>query len=342
MEFVPHVVAEVRRETSDSVVIRFAEPMDFVAGQYVTVRRFVDGEEVRRCYSICASEGGPLQIGVKRVIDGCVSTWLTETVRVGDSVELAGPDGSFGAPTRRDRRIVAVAAGSGITPVISIAATVLERGGEVTLVYGNRRAATAMFLDALDDLKNRHVQRFRIWMAFSGELAEVEFLNGRIDAGALVRQGLVETDADGYYVCGPEAMPDAVTAALAGAGVALDRIHTERFAPGRPLRRHPQPRAEPSAAAKGAEVLIRFQGRSTRLSVAPGESILRAGLEARPDLPWSCEAGVCATCRARLVEGTVDMAVAYGLEDDERERGFVLTCQAVATSSKVFVDYDAT
>ena len=344
MRFSALTVAEVREETADGVVVRFAEAIVFAAGQYLTVRRFVDGEEVRRCYSICSPVGGPLQIGVKRVPGGNVSTWATTELRPGDTVEVAGPEGNFGAGGHAHKRIVAFAAGSGITPVLSIVATALANGSEAVLVYANRRVTSAMFLDELDDLKSRYFAQLRIWPVFSRDHAELELLNGHIDAAALVGAAMVPTDADAYYVCGPEGLAESVGRDLRACGVAAGLIRTERFTPGRRVgARRPDAlrSATPDPAAAVAQLGLYFQGRLTTIAMHEGETILAAGLRERPDLPWSCAAGVCATCRARLAEGTVEMAQCHGLEDEERQRGFVLTCQAVPTSTAVSVDYDA-
>ena len=342
-------VARIEELTDDAVAITFDVPDDlredyaFVHGQHLSIR---GGDDVRRSYSICTPpSSGRLTIGVKRLPGGAFSEGVVERLRVGDELEVMTPAGRF--TTELDpsaaRRYAAVAAGSGITPVLSIAAAVLEGepGSSFVLVYANRTSRSVMFLDEVHDLKDRHPDRFQIIHVLSRETQDVELLSGRLDADRL--RGILDSlipakEVDDWFLCGPQQMVEELRGVLADVGAT--RVHTELF------HAEPVPRAPVAALADGAEgaasVTIRLDGRSSEFSLRPDDvGVLEAGLRVRSDLPFACRGGVCGTCRARLLEGTVQMDANYALEPDEIEKGYVLTCQSHPTSAKVVLDYDA-
>ena len=337
-------VARVDALTTDSVALTFdvpaeqAERFRFTPGQHLTLRRVLDGADLRRTYSVCSSSaGGPLRVAVKRLDGGAFSSWVTSALRPGDELEVLPPAGRFGPvldPQAR-RTIGLVAAGSGITPVLSIAASVLdvEPGSDVVLVYGNRTQGDVMFLEELADLKDRFPDRLQVLNVLSREEQESELLSGRIDRDRLTRlagAGLLPVeDVDSWYLCGPFGMVTEGRQTLLDLGVRPDRVHVELFhadaPPPRPPRQGP--------AQDAAEVTVVLHGRTTRLPVdGDAETVLDAVLRSRPDAPYACKGGVCGTCRARVVEGAVEMDVNYALEADELERGVVLTCQSRPSS----------
>lgn len=338
-------VADVHHETDDAVVVTLDVPDDladefaFRAGQHLTVRRVDDDGELRRSYSICSPAGGPLRIGVRHVPEGRMSGWINTELDAGDELDVLPPAGSFvadGADTGLHH--VAVAAGSGITPISGIVATVLadEPDSMVTLLTINRTAASAMLLEDLQALKDRWPERLRLLFALTREETEIELLSGRPDRARLdelVDAHLLPSDADRYWLCGPEELIGEVTETLLGRGVDPDRIRRELFGTARPTRR--------DDVGLGGQASVTLGGRTTAVPVRPGEALLDAVRRQRPEVPFSCTAGVCATCRAHLVEGTVDPGTVHGLSAAEIEQGFVLTCQARPTSESVSVDFDA-
>jgi len=342
-------VRAVRHETPDAVAISFDVPEALASeyawtpGQYLTLRADVAGADTRRSYSIASMPGAPLTVGVKRVVDGVFSTFAQD-LKPGDRIQVMPPEGRF-CP-RGEASVVLIAAGSGITPMVSIAAEALARGADVTLIYGNRDTGSIMFRDALDALKDRYVDRFTLVHILSREPQDVDLLNGRITGDkvlALGRAGAVElTGADGVYLCGPGGMIDDVSAALTGAGVPEDRIHFERF-----YTEEAGPRPERSAAAEAAaqtgvavEVVLDGARRSFRVE-AQDDNVLDAAARAGLELPYSCKGGMCCTCRCKVAEGSAEMAVNYSLEPWELEAGFTLACQARPTSEKLVLDFDA-
>ena len=348
--FVRLRVAAVDPLTDDSVVLTFEVPPEhaerfcFTPGQHLTLRGVVDGQELRRTYSVCSSAvGGPLRVAVKRLAGGLFSTWATTALRAGDEIEVLPPAGRFGPALdpAQSRRYGLVAAGSGITPVLSIAASVLdvEPGSDVVLLYGNRRQRQVMFLEELSDLKDRHPARLQVLHVLSQEEQESELLSGRIDAERLQRlfaAGLLPVDdVDVWYLCGPFGMVTDGRQALLAAGVDTARIHVELFhadAPPPPKREGPR--------GEAATVTVVLHGRTSTLSLRPDdESVLDAVLASRPDAPYACKGGVCGTCRARVVEGHVEMAVNYALEPDELAAGVVLTCQSRPTTPTVRLEF---
>jgi ring-1,2-phenylacetyl-CoA epoxidase subunit PaaE len=332
--------------TDDAAAITFdvpdelAERFRFEPGQSLTVRR---GEH-RRSYSICAPRGRAPRIGVREVAGGAVSRWLVHEVRPGDVVEVQAPAGSFTPDLTVAGHHVLIAAGSGITPVLSIAASVLEANdaSTVTLIYGNRRSDTVMFADEVADLKDAHPARMRLVHVLSREPQEVDLFNGRLDRDklasllpAIERVGAV----DHWWLCGPFGMVTDALELLTELGVDRRRVHRELFyvEPDPPVTVHHQD----APAGPGAEVTVVLDGRATTATVPPGTPILDAAQRVRPDLPFACKGGVCGTCRARVTSGEVTMRRNYALEDDELAAGYVLTCQALPATDAVTVDYDA-
>lgn len=349
-------VAQVRRETAGCVSVAFEVPgalagaYRFVQGQYLTLRRDFGGEELRRSYSICSGrDEDELRIAVKEVPDGRFSGWINNDLETGDKLSVMTPDGRFHRALQPGGRghYALFAAGSGITPVISVARTLLasEPESEVFLFYGNRTAGDVIFREALDDLKNRHLGRFSVLHVLSGEDQDVPLCQGRIDASkthALMEAFGPAGAFDEALVCGPDNMAEAVPDALAAAGMAASRIRTERFTGNPDQIIAPQTVAAEERAAGAAEVTVVLDGARRRFAMGfDGERIIDAGRRHGLDLPFSCKGGMCCTCRARLVSGRVDMVQNYSLEPWELEAGFVLTCQSRPLTREVVLDYDA-
>ena len=351
--FHPLRVKEVRRETPECVSLALevpaalADSFRFTQGQYLNVRLVVGGSEVRRSYSICSGpDDGELRIAVKEVPEGVFSGWANRDLAAGGALEVMPPEGRFFVPldARHAKHYVAFAAGSGITPVISLVRTTLakEPGSRFTLVYGNRTLASVIFNEALEDLKDKYLARFALYHVFSREAQAVDLFNGRVDGNKVGRflDTLIPPESiDEAFVCGPAAMGDELKAVLEARGVPAGRIHLERFgAPPDALARKPQPAP---ATALAANVSIIVDGMRYDLDLAEdGPSILDAALKAGADLPYACKAGVCCTCRAKLVEGEVRMDANYTLEDAEIKAGYRLTCQSHPVSPKVVLDFD--
>jgi ring-1,2-phenylacetyl-CoA epoxidase subunit PaaE len=359
--FHPLRVAEVERLTDDSVAVTFDVPDElrdayrFTQGQHVTIRCDLGGSGLRRNYSICSpASSGCLRIGVKQLPGGAFSSYAAERLRPGDMLDVMTPTGRF--CTRLDpanaKHYVAIAAGSGITPVLSLLATTLqvEPLSQVTLLYGNRTTSSIMFLEELQDLKNRYPGRFCLLNFLSREQQESGLLSGRIDRQRLTRvlaMLLPPDDVDEWFLCGPFDMVRDARLALAGRGVAAERIHQELFhvgalPPPAPAGNGRLGAEHGTATADGhSTVTVSLDGRTTTFGLARrGAPILEAVLRVRQDAPYACKSGVCGSCRARLLDGTVDMARNYALEQDEIARGYVLTCQSHPTSEKVVLDYD--
>jgi ring-1,2-phenylacetyl-CoA epoxidase subunit PaaE len=346
-------IAELRPETARAVCIRFAVPDElrdefaYLPGQHVTLEAEIDGKRVRRPYSICSSvDDRALRVAIKRHPDGRFSAFANTSLAAGHRVRVMTPTGHFVASPEPEsgRTHVAFAAGSGITPILSIVKTLLEREplGQVILFYGNRSPEDVMFRSELADLKDCYLDRFSLYHVLSGPEQEVALLSGRIDAKRcreLVDGFCVADRVDQWYVCGPGSMIDDVRATLSELRVPADRIHFERF---RSAKTAPPARRRPAAAQPGAATITAiFDGRRQTFSIADGdETLLEAGLRHGLELPFSCRGGVCATCRARVVEGQVEMDVNHALEPWELEAGFVLTCQARPRSESITVDYD--
>ncbi len=348
--FHPLRVASVEPLTDDSVALTFAVPPEladdyrFVHGQHLTIRGD-DGE--RRSFSICTTpSSGLLRIGVKKLPGGAFSEGVIDTLRVGDELDVMTPAGRFTTTLDPEstKTYVAIAAGSGITPVISIVSTILESepGAQVMLVYANRTHRTVMFLDDLHDLKDRFPDRFWLVHVLSREEQDVELFSGRLDGDRLTRilDALMPADdVDAWFLCGPQQMVVDLRQVILDHGVDPHAIHTELF------HADPVPRATEVVATGvegAAHVTFKLDGRSSDLELRPDDvGVLEAALRVRSDLPFACRGGVCGTCRAKLVEGTVEMDVNYALEPEEIEDGYVLTCQSHPTSARVVLDYDA-
>lgn len=342
-------VADVERLTDDAAAVTFEVPEDlqdlfaFAAGQSLTLRRFVDGVEQRRTYSICAPAGAAPRIGVREIPDGLFSAWLVRKVRPGDVVEVQPPGGSLRADPGEGGRHLCIAAGSGITPLISIAATVLTNPeAQVTLLYGNRTTGSVMFAEELADLKDAHHDRLDLVHVLSREPRDVDLFSGRLD-GERLRNLLTRLvpviDMDHVWLCGPFGMLTGARAVLDELGVPRERVHVELFHVDEPPPelRH----ADRVAEGVTSEVTIVLDGRSSTTSMQRDTTILDSAQQVRSDLPFACKGGVCGTCRAKVRAGEVDMARNYALEDHEVAADFVLTCQTFPVSDDVTVDFDA-
>ncbi|MGQ0464738.1 MAG: 1,2-phenylacetyl-CoA epoxidase subunit PaaE [Sporichthyaceae bacterium] len=339
-------VSRIERLTDDAVAVDFdvpaelAEAYRFAAGQHLTIRSDHGGPGSRRSYSIAAPVGGPLRIGVKHLPGGAFSTWATHDLRVGDALDVMTPAGTFGACADRTsgRHVVALAAGSGITPILSIVATVLaaEPDSTVTLFYGSRSSDAVMFAEDLEDLKNRHPARFALFHFLSREPQVIPLRYGRLDASKLreLLGAVAPLDAEDWYLCGPGEAVEEWREVLTEAGVPGQRIHRELFHAG-PVLRTPQAATTPSGRLQ-----FTLDGRTSSTAFQAGDTVLDAVLRVRPDAPFACRGGVCGTCRAGVASGSVDMDANYALEVDELARGFVLTCQARPTTDVVVVDFD--
>jgi ring-1,2-phenylacetyl-CoA epoxidase subunit PaaE len=344
--FYPLVVKDIEPLTDDSAAITFTVPselagtFDFAAGQSLTIRR---GDQ-RRSYSICAPAGAPPRIGVREVSGGEVSGWLVRQVKAGDTLEVQAPDGRFTPDLSQPGQHVLIAAGSGITPMMSIAGSVLAADDKstVTLLYGNRRSGTVMFADEVADLKDAYPARMRIIHVLSREPQEAELYSGRLDRERLARLLPVTVSVgavDHWWLCGPFGMVTDAIDVLASLGVGTKRIHRELFWVG------DVPPAEAThdepPVGDGSSVTVVLDGRSSTLTLPPGTPILDGVQRIRPDLPFACKGGVCGTCRAKVIRGKAAMRRNYALEQDELDSGYVLTCQAIPTSDEITVDYDA-
>lgn len=354
-------VVDVERLTDNAVAITLAVPDDlreefrFEPGQHLTLRREIDGQEVRRSYSICLSRldaeaRGVVRVGTALVPGGLMSSWLHDELQVGDEVEVMTPLGTFTCPIRPDaaRHHVAIAAGSGITPVLSLLTTVLqeEPRSRVTLLFGNRRTDSVMFLEELEDLKNRYPGRVHLAHFLSREPQDVELFSGRLDPQRLQRffDALLPIDTvDEWYLCGPFEMVEGARELLEKRGVDHQHVHHEVFHVDEPGSTPTEPVVETDpGAAPEAVVTVRLDGRRTEVAMpSRSETILAATLRERPDAPFSCTGGVCGTCRAKVVEGEVRMERNYALEPEEVAAGLVLACQAHPVTDRVTLDYDA-
>ncbi len=348
-------VAEIVPETADANSIRFELPQGleelfrFRAGQHLSIRAEIGGEEVRRNYSLCvAPDEGQLKVTVKRVANGVFSNWVGDQLKAGDELDVMTPHGSFTVDWEPDasRRYVAFAGGSGITPVISLIKTALktEPGSRFTLFYGNRDASSIIFLEELAALKDRYMGRFELYHFLSDEEGDVELFNGMLDRGTCdsAIDLLVEEPGavDGWLICGPGPMMDAAEAALVDRGIAREKIHIERFLADRPSAALARQMAQLQEKAAGLTLSVTLDGRTRRVEFTEA-NILDSAREAGLPAPFACKAGVCATCRAKVTSGKVEMAARYGLTDDEIAAGYVLTCQSVPVGEGVAVDYDA-
>ena len=354
-KFYPLTVAHVRQETRDTIVATFAVPsaqrerFSFIQGQHLTLRSTINGEDLRRSYSICSAvQDGDLRVAIKRTPGGQFSTWANDTLKPGVSIDVMPPMGHFNLPLAQDteKRYLAFAAGSGITPILSIVKTTLaaEPRSSFTLVYGNRASSAVIFRDELAELKDVYRGRLNLVYVMSREQQDIELFNGRITrekCDALFERWIAVADHDAAFVCGPEEMMHAVAAALQAHGMPKGVIKVELFAasipkkPGRVVPTRP-------AADQTSEITVVVDGSQRSFTMDKDRmSVLDAGLAQGIDLRYSCKGGVCATCRCKVIEGKVEMDANYALEDYEIARGFVLSCQAFPVTERVVLDFDA-
>ena len=346
-------VASVEASTRDAVAITFKVPehlqkeFEYVQGQHLTLRATIDGLEVRRSYSICSAiQDNQLRIAIKKVAGGSFSHWAVVNLLPGIAVDVMPPQGNFHIPLAPElpRHIVALAAGSGITPILSIIKTMLhaEPLTRITLVYGNRSSGGVMFKEELEDLKDRFLARFNLVWVMSRETQEIELFNGRIDYDKtcdLLTRWVDPASIDAAFICGPHDMMLAVTRALEEKGVHKSRIKSELF--GTPLAARPRAVQAAQLTGEQCQVEVVLDGSRQRFSMPKnGISLIDAGLKAGIDMPYACKGGVCSTCRAQVLSGEVDMDNNFALEDYEVARGFVLCCQSFPVSDKLVIDFD--
>ena len=353
--FHPLKVAEIVPETADANSIRFEIPAElreafsFKAGQHLTLRTTIDGQEVRRNYSLCtAPDESEWLVTVKRIGGGLFSNWVGDRLKPGDTLDVMVPHGSFTTEfdPANQRHLVGIAGGSGITPVLSLIKTLLkgEPRSRFTLLYGNRDSSAVIFLEALAGLKDKHLGRFEIYHFLDQEEQDVDLFNGMLDRTRIEEaiEHLVP-DApvvDGWFICGPGPMMDAAEGALLDRNIPKARIHIERFTADRPPGAVSREIEQLQTQAEGATIAVTLDGRTRRIPFTQG-NILDSARSAGMPAPFACKAGVCATCRAKVIKGKVEMAARYGLTDEEVAEGYVLTCQSVPLGNGVAVDYDA-
>ena len=348
-------ILDVTRETSDCISVSFDVPdalrqtFAYRAGQYVTLRAEVGDREFRRSYSLCsAPHEKQWRVAIKRVDGGMFSQWAHRLLRAGDWIDVLPPDGHFvyEPEPNRARQILLLAAGSGITPVLSILKTALEAesNSQVTLVFGNRRVKDIIFREQIEDLRNRFLTRFQLIHTLSGEVQEAPMANGRIDGAKLasVIPRLVNPNRiDQVYICGPAAMIEATAVACAVAGVAVEKIHKELFGVPGAVAHAVGASSKPNDTGDTAIVSVVADGIERELRVSfEGDSVLDVVLASGIDVPYACKAGVCCTCRAQVLEGEVRMDANFTLEQHEVDRGFVLTCQSHPVTDRVRLSFD--
>ncbi len=358
-KFHPLKIKDIRKETADCVSVAFDIPADltedyaYKQGQSITVRRHFDGEDIRRSYSVCSSPmDGELRVAIKMVENGRFSTYANKDLKAGDEVDVMTPTGHFytDLDPANKKHYVAFAAGSGITPILSIIKTTLatEPNSNFTLVYGNKNTHSIIFLEELEALKNRYLQQFQIFHVLSRESVDVPILNGRINSSKSAEffdKKLIEaTGVSELFICGPEEMIMAVKDAALAAGIDTKHIHFELFTiPTLAAVKHEAKAVEKPVVdtVRKAKVSVKIDGITHHIDLPfGGDSILDAALKGGADLPFACKGGVCCTCRAKVTSGTVEMDMNFALEDDEVEKGYILCCQSHPTSEEVFVDFD--
>jgi len=355
--FFPLAVQEVRPLTADAVEVTFAVPaalqeqFDFLPGQYVALRARIDGQEVRRSYSLCRPpEPGAISVGIKRDFGGTFSSWAQTALTPGDTLEVMSPQGSFTSSVDQfdGVHVAGVAAGSGITPLMALATSVLAHSttSRFTLVYTNRATTSIMFLNELSDLKDRYPTRFAVHHVLSREERPSTLLSGRIDEeklNGILDRLLPPSTVDEWFLCGPMELVQMCRASLQAHGVDASQVRYELFTTGEPGRQQQGKRSVRVRSDEPTfEITFTLDGQLVKVDspVSAAESILDAALRVRPDAPYACAGGVCGTCRARVLEGAVNMTENYALEPDELQRGYVLTCQSHPTTNRVRVDYD--
>jgi len=353
--FLPLEVTDVQKDTRDAVVVTLrpraedAARFAFTQGQYLTFRRDFDGEELRRSYSICAGlDDGALKVGIKRVDGGAFSTWANEELSTGDLLDAMPPMGNFHLPLdgSKGRHYLGFAGGSGITPVLSILKTILAREpkSRFTLVYANRQMSSIMFREELEDLKNIYLGRLSVLHVLETEAQDIDLFTGRIDAEkmtALFANWVDPDDVDAAFICGPEPMMLTIARSLKDNGLNEDQIKFELFASGQPGRAKHKAASTAADSGEACDATVTLDGttRSFRMPKS-GESLLDAALANNMDAPFACKAGVCSTCRAKVLEGEVEMQTNHALEDYEVRQGYVLTCQCYPLSDRIVVSYD--
>ena len=353
--FHPLPIRHIEPLTEDSIAVTFDVPEDlrddyrFIQGQHITIRTELAGDDVRRNYSICSPvSAGLVRVAVKRLPGGAFSEHALGRLKVGDVLDVMTPSGRFftALDPANSKHYVCVAAGSGITPMLSILATTLETepGSKVTLVYANRTSKTVMFLEEIEDLKDRYRERFHLIHVLSREPQEVELFSGRLDSERMARmlESILPVDSvDDWFLCGPFEMVTSLRKLLVDEGVEKKSIHAEVFhVETAPPERRTAVSAEDDET--GADVTITLDGRQSKFKLSTeGPPVLEAALAVRSDAPFACKGGVCGTCRGKVIEGTVEMDTNWALEPDEVEKGYVLTCQSHPTSGTLVIDYDA-
>lgn len=359
LHFHPLPLARIEPITADAASFSFQVPpalrdsFRFRAGQYLTLRATIHGEDIRRSYSICSSvphyeASGELSVGVKRVEDGVFSNWACTELKAGDTLQVLPPQGRFftALDAAHARHYLAIAAGSGITPLLSLIATTLqaEPQSRYTLIYGNRHVTSIMFNEALESLKNQYMGRLQLVHLLSRQATEIALLHGRIDEAKLqeLMQGLLaNTRFDEAFICGPEPMIVAAESALLKHGLPREHVHTERFATGSTYAAPRVKNADPSLNHITHKLTVILDGKQHHIPLDDEQSVLDAALDAGLDLPYSCKGGVCCTCRAKVIDGEVKMLKNFTLEQWEMDKGFVLTCQSRCMSDSLTVSYDA-
>ncbi|WP_312308501.1 1,2-phenylacetyl-CoA epoxidase subunit PaaE [Acinetobacter variabilis] len=349
-QFIPLTIKSIQPQTEQAICIAFelspehAENFQYQPGQHLTIRHMAEQGELRRCYSICSDSDEDMSIAIKKIDQGQFSTWANENLKVGDVLEVMPPQGVFfqKAAKAGGKHYLGFAAGSGITPILSIVKAVLSRQQDATftLVYGNRSWKQTMFSEQIMDLKDRFKERLQLINIFSRELNNSEIFNGRIDAEKLqqlFQAGLIPAETDHCFACGPEEMMNAVETVLPTLGIERNKIHTERFNTGTT----PRASAQQIESRTEEKVNIILDGRELIIEVSKqDDSILDAALRAGADLPYACKGGVCATCKCKVLQGEVEMAINYSLEEEEIQKGYVLSCQARPTTQNVRLSFD--
>jgi ring-1,2-phenylacetyl-CoA epoxidase subunit PaaE len=343
-------IKEIKKETADCVSVLFDIPehlapnFTFKQGQYLTLKTTVDGEEIRRSYSICSAPfENELRIAIKHVEGGIFSTYANKKLKKGDTLEVSKPDGRFNTLLNfnNKKHYVLIAAGSGITPILSILKSILkeEPQSEVTLIYGNKNAASVIFREEIEGLKNKNMQRLRVFHVLSRERVDSELLHGRINAAKMKDFiGKVPEILRGfeYLLCGPEDMINEVREVLNSFKIDKKNIHFELF--GTNKTKHEKTVISTEKIVSTAT--IKLDGISFDVPIHEGEAVLDAALRVGADLPFACKGGVCCTCRAKITEGVVEMEVNYALDHEEVERGYILTCQAIPKTARLVIDFD--
>ena len=349
--FYPLIVKEVRRETKDAVSVAFELSKEqqsvfkYTPGQYLTLRATINGEEVRRSYSICAApHEGELRVAIKEIEGGKFSTYANRSLNAGDTLESMAPMGNFAWKHEGSAaHVVGWAAGSGITPIAAIAKSVLNSDNEstFTLFYGNKTSNSIIFKDELEDLKNNYVDRFEVHHVLSREDQGSDYTSGRLDADKVSAYNGKFFDAattTGHFLCGPLGMIEGVSGVLESLGTAKAKIHFELFNTGGATE---EAKAKSSAkASANAKVTVVLDGEETHFEMGPKDYVLDAALDAGADVPYACKGAVCCTCRAKVLKGTAEMVMNYALVDDEVKDGYVLTCQTHATSDELVISFD--